>query len=341
MYEAILKRSYLVIALNIYMKLLKPGTVLFLMLTAIFASGQEINNTSSFRTINGERYFRFHYENDFFTAADYYYSQGIQLEMVNPALKKITPLKVLLHLPSASYKYGLSVEHEAYTPSSIRHNEILDHDRPFAVTLSLKTFLISIDTLQRISASLTGGIIGPAAGGEWMQKSIHKWLHNIEPLGWQNQVRNDVILSYNIAYEKKLLSAGHYLLLNNYATINAGTLKNNVGIGAVLMLGSFDSPFSSSNARSYSHSNFQFHFYTQPLVSFIAYDATLQGGVFNHNEPYSIPANKISRLTFQNNFGLVVSIRKIYLEYFQSILSKEFTEGRYHRFGGVRIGIAF
>ncbi|WP_374759086.1 hypothetical protein [Dyadobacter chenwenxiniae] len=45
-------------------------------------------------------------------------------------------------------------------------------------------------------------------------------------------------------------------------------------------------------------------------------------------------------MTFQDNFGLVVQCWRIYLEYYQSFLTKEFHTGMEHRWGGVKVGIA-
>ena len=77
------------------------------------------------------------------------------------------------------------------------------------------------------------------------------------------------------------------------------------------------------------------------MISVIGYDATLQGGLFNKESPYVIPDSKITRATLQNNFGIVMRIKKLYLEYSQSFLTDEFDSGGNHRWGGIRIGCAF
>lgn len=325
------------------MKLVKCIAVVFLQFISFFANAQEIDNSASFRNINSDRYFRLHYENDFFTATDYYYTQGINLEYVHPALKKLGYQKFLFHLSNSKLKYGLSLEDNGYTPTSIRHEEIIYNDRPFAAALFLKPFLIALDSVkqQRTSSSVSIGIMGPRAGGEQMQKSIHKWLNNIEPLGWQHQVANDVIVNYQIEHEKKLIAARHYFLVSTYAQANVGSFNDNVRAGFTLMLGHFYSPFEQTKSNFAKGFKFRFHVYEQPLVSLIGFDATLQGGLFNRTSPYTISSASITRITFQNNFGAVFNIGKIYLEYFQSILTKEFSTGKYHRWGGVRIGFAF
>ena len=306
----------------------------------VTAQAQAIDNMTSARSINNSAYFRLHYENDFFTATDQYYSQGINLEYVAPGLRKITPCFLLLHLPVAIRKFGLLVEHDAYTPTSIRNTEIIKGDRPFAATLTLKTFLITTDTIRklRIASSFTAGAMGKVAGGQWMQTSIHKWLKNIEPLGWEHQVTNDVVLNYQTTIEKQLVHMPHNFLMSTYAKLNAGTLFTNASAGTVMMAGLFDCPF---NADAKSKNAVTVYIYLQPQVNFIAYDATLQGGLLNHDSPNVISTSSISRVTGEASAGLCLGFKSIHVEYFQAIKTKEFSTGTYHRWGGVRMAVSF
>ena len=311
-------------------------TALLVCLLPLAVGAQAIDNTLSYKNINSDRYFRINYENDFFSGTAKYYTQGIHLELVAPWVQKFPLSKLLVH-PRYSYiRYGLGAEHEGYTPTSITNPAILYGDRPFAACLFLKTFLIAIDSVkkQRFSTALSTGVIGQAAGGAEMQTSIHKWLGDYTPRGWPNQIHNDAILNYQVNYEKQLLSAGKVFCWDADGMARAGTLSDKAGIGTTLMFGYFDSPFSSAIARG---SNFRIYAYERPGVNFIGYDATLQGGLFDKTSPYTISANNIERVTFENRFGLVMVYRRVYLEYFQSLLSSEFSTGDYHVWGGIQV----
>ena len=83
---------------------------------------------------------------------------------------------------------------------------------------------------------------------------------------------------------------------------------------------------------------FQLYAYTQPLVNVIGYDATLQGGLFNHKSVYTLNDSEIERFTLQNNFGLVLQYHALYLEYSRTILTREFSYGSSFKWGGIRIG---
>ena len=300
-------------------------------------SAQLIDYTSSFRQINKENYFRFHYDNDFFTKTDKYYTQGISFEYVNPKLRK-NPITKLLWKPfDTKAQYGISLNLFGHTPTSIASDSILYGDRPFNANISLKSFLIQVDEIhqQQISTALSIGVMGPAALGFEIQDNIHKWLNNIRPQGWQFQTKNDIILNYQLNHEKQLLAAGNNFLLNSIAEARLGTLNNKLSGGVNFMAGKFNKrykPVTSEKRKA------EFYFYGQGKANFIAYDASMQGGLFTRNNPYVIAAADISRVTLQADAGVVVNFKKLYLSYTQSILTKEFKTGGFHRWGGVSVG---
>ena len=310
-------------------------TLSILLLINVFTlQAQVIDNTSSFKNTGSKSYFRFHYDNDYFTKTDEYYTQGITLEYAAPGIKKFPLSKLLIKPKQKEIVYGIAIDHYGYTPTSILSDEILYNDRPFCGNISLKTFLTATGNTQRITVALNTGIIGPAAGGRQMQTGIHRWLKNPLPHGWQYQIKNDVIINYQVKYEQQLINGGSTFLLNGMADIQAGTHNNKISSGFNFMAGHFNSPYAKAKSKKVSY-----YLYAQPQVSVVGYDATLQGGIFNRSSPYTIAAKNISRVTFQGDYGLVLSFRKIYLEYCQSVLTKEFSTGTLHRWGGVRVGV--
>ena len=319
---------------------MKKCLLVFLFLAGdSMVDAQAIDNSVSYRNVDANKYFRFHYENDYFSGTDIYYTQGILFEYANPAIGKFFLTKILVGSDKMEKKFGVSVELNGYTPTSISHTEILVGDRPFASCLFLKTFLIANDSIRklRISSSLSTGVIGPAALGEEIQTTIHRWLHDKTPMGWSNQIQNDVVLNYQVDVEKSIISSSHFQF-NGKAGGHIGTLSDKAYGGFTLMAGNFDNPF---NNISKQKKNFQVYVFLEPLINFVGYDATLQGGMFNKSSPYTIPTSDINRVVFQNNYGIVFKLRKMYLEYFQTYLTKEFETGGEHKWGGIRIGRYF
>ena len=309
------------------------------------AVAQAIDNTASFRIMTGDKYIRMHYENDYFTATDYYYTQGINIEMVDPTFRKFPLTKLLIAPKDGIRQFGISIEHNGYTPTSIESNEILYGDRPFAAALMLKTFSMTGDSVHRyrITSSLSLGVLGPAAGGYEMQKSIHSWIRGTEPRGWQHQIQNSLIINYEAGIEKNILQASKNFLMNGFTNARAGTLNTKFSTGLIFMFGrlnsSITSVFSKERRTLSQKERVNFHIYFQPMINAIVYDATLQGGLFNNNSPYTISSGEIERITFQGNYGAVFQYRSLFLEYFKTIISKEFETGLYHRWGGIRVGM--
>lgn len=303
------------------------------------ANAQLIDNSSTFRNIGRNSYFRFHYDNDYFTKSDEYYTQGITFELVHPAIKKF-PLAKLLWKPFATKpQYGISFNLFGYTPTSILSDSILYGDRPFNANISLNTFLIQADEIkhQQISTAFSIGVMGPAALGYEIQYNIHHWLKNPLPHGWEYQTKNDIIINYQLNYEKQLAAAGNNFLLNAAAEARLGTSNTKIGTGFNFMAGRFNKRFTAVNNKKRKA---EYYFYTQGRVNIIGYDASMQGGLFNRKSPYVISAGDITRFTYQADAGIIINFRKLYLSYTQSILSKEFRTGKYHRWGGISIGFA-
>ena len=314
---------------------------LLLFLYPFLSPAQRIDNLVSFRNISGDKYVRLHYDNDFWGKSDYYYTQGYNLEVVQPAFKNNPLSHTLLKLKNSSVKYGIALEHYGFTPTIIASSSILFNDRPYAGVIMLKSFSISVDTIHRtrLSSVISTGMIGPVAFAGPMQKKIHTWTGDAEPMGWQFQIKNDAAINYEVNFEKELFNIPNIISLNTNSQIRLGTLSDKIQAGATLTVGKFDSPFAAKEKET--KQNFQLYLYVQPLINFVGYDATMQGGIFNRDSPYTIKSSQINRLAYQNSLGAVVNFRNIYLEFNHVFLSKEFKEGKTHQWGGLRIGVAF
>ena len=150
---------------------------LLLLILPLFAYSQRINNTISYRNISNDSYFRLSYDNDYFTSSDRYYTQGINAEWVSPVFRK-NPLNfLLLKSRDKPVKFGIKADHFGFTPTSIKSNEILKNDRPFAACLSISGFSMIYDSDRNniYTSSFSLGVIGSWAGGEGMQKGIHRF----------------------------------------------------------------------------------------------------------------------------------------------------------------------
>jgi hypothetical protein len=297
---------------------------------------QKIDNLASFRDVKSINYFRFNYDNDYFASSDENYTQGYNFELVAPYLKT-NPINHLFFKPKdAEIRYGLALEHIGFTPKRYQFAEIQFGDRPFASAIMLKSFIITTNPLKksRFTSSFNLGIIGPAAFGKEMQVAIHEATGNTIPLGWQNQIKNDVVLNYEVGYEKQLFRYANLLSLQVHGNAKAGTLFTNASAGLNATFGLINDAFSTTEKTN----GFQLYAYGQPILNAIGYDATLQGGLFNNRSPYTISSSNLERFTGQFNYGIVLKTKTLYFEYTSSRMTKEYKTGSAYKWGGIKIG---
>lgn len=317
----------------------KQLTLLIFLLISILSNAQKIDNSASFRDINSTSYFRYNYDNDYFAATDENYTQGYNFELVLKSLEKNPINKLFLKPESSTIKYGLAIEHIGFTPNDYVSEDIQIGDRPFSAAIMLKSFVISTNFAKktRFTSSFSLGIIGPGAFGEEMQVGIHEATGNKIPKGWKNQIKNDVVINYEVGYEKQLFRYNKLIAIQAHSNLKFGTLFTNAAVGLNTVIGIIDTPFS----KPENTKRFKLYAYVQPTLNIIGYDATLQGGVFNNKSPYTISSNNIERLTAQYNYGLVLKTKTLYFEYSRSAITREFKSGSSAKYGGIKIGFTF
>jgi lipid A 3-O-deacylase len=300
------------------------------------AAGQAVSTTGVERDTRAGSYWRLAYDNDFFTATDRYFTQGISLEVASPRLSGFPAMRLLRNPRGSVVRYGVAYADDGYTSSDLKASQILRGDHPYAGTKQLRAFTLALDTLrrQRVTSSLTLGIIGPGAAGKEIQTFIHRRTGNTIPQGWHNQIRNDLILNYETGLERELYRRAGGLLVTGAGTARVGTYNTALTLGTTLLAGRVGSPFSAEAA-----SRRAFYLYAKPQLNAVAYDATLQGGLFNRSSPYTIATRDLSRLVYRQQVGLVYRSGRRYIEYYQTLATPEFRGGRAHRSGGFQIGM--
>lgn len=290
-----------------------------------------------------ERYFSLSYDNDFFRGTDRYYTQGIIIDLVIPVLRKNPLSNLLLRIPESKRYDGLKIQQDGFTPRSIRHDSIYFGERPYASVLFFSFYRVSLNKTSKQSfiSEIYLGVIGPYGKGEEEQKRIHKSLNNIQPLGWEYQIKNDIVLNYNIQYEKGIVGSD-YFEFNVISGARAGTLYDDIDLGFRLRCGLMQSYFDNMGlSKDREQKKFQCYFYIKETGKLVIYNATLQGGLFNKNSVYTIPANEIKRFTSTTSFGLVIAYNSISIEFAETYITREFKTGLDHGWGHCNLKICF
>lgn len=299
-------------------------------------------------TLNREVLLKINFDNDILNNTDRFYTNGIRIEIISPALR-VFPLNfsMLPYWGSGTNYYGIAVVQNMYTPSTTKVGGILYGDRPYAAYLYLGNYKITLDPEKKFSqtSELDLGIIGPYSFGGFIQKAFHTSVPtNVEPLGWVYQVQNDLVLNYNLCFEKGFISNRNFEL-NIYTNPSLGTLYTNIK-GGIRLRGGIMNPYFINLGISKARYNRQLGLKnTQLFLSVnlegkvIGYDATLQGGLFNQSSVYKINGASISRFAFEGNVGLTLTHGGLRLEVGQYLLSPEFHNGWWHHW--VHTGLTF
>ncbi len=288
---------------------------------------------------------RLFYDNDAMAGTNRYYTQGITAEVISPRFRDLyISQRFLLRIGRrARTYYGLGLTHQAFSPENIEATDVVWGDRPYAGSLMLTHFLISNDKdrLLRMTTSIDLGLIGPWSGSKLLNNS---------QLGWDNQVKTDVVIGYNAQLEKGLFeSEGVDAQLFGKASLS--TLRPHLGLGGQFRMGLLNPYFYALHASQRSiygsrriHDR-QIYLIARGGLDVVAYDASLQGGLFHGglfaNDAYELTRRDISRLLGYFSIGFNAMYKGLGLGYSHNLRSKSFKEGEGHSWGQIRLVVSF
>ncbi|MFH1160607.1 MAG: lipid A deacylase LpxR family protein [bacterium] len=305
---------------------------------------------TSMITLSHEKYLTIQFDNDIFDYTDRFFTSGLRVEFIGPGFRN-NPLNYLMipYWRQCINYYGINVVQNIYTPSTTLKGGILKGDRPYAGILYFGTFKISNDAEKKLrqSSELQLGILGPSSLGGALQVSFHNSTpQNNEPLGWEYQIQNDLLLNYSASLEKGILTSRN-CEINLHSSGILGTVFTNISGGVYLRAGLFnpyfDQLFFSKRALNLQRKtrNFQCYLFFDFKGRFVAYDATLQGGLFNRSSSYTIPSADLNRLILEGSAGLIVSYGGIQIKGEQFLLSPEFQNGWWHKWLSIQLAFSF
>jgi len=278
------------------------------------------------------------FDNDIFNNTDYYYTNGARIELVFPAATSSPVNKVLPGLKTNDIDVsGFSLTQNIYTPVNPESTEIVYGDRPFAAYLTVGQFRESYHLKKRlqIKSALDLGVMGPMSLGEQVQSTVHE----LEPSGWKYQVQNSFLINYYVGIEKGLYSSSN-LELNAVGHLNVGSLYDKLGAGLRFRVGSFlpvyRGPMTICCDRA-KKGQLQYWFFMSGKADFIAYDATLQGSMFNDQSPYVISSNELNRVVYQGSVGVALYYDNLGVELENFYLSPEFEGAHHFKYGRIKL----
>ncbi len=174
------------------------------------------------KTSAGPVLWRFEFDNDFFGGSDDFFTAGWSIQRHGPAVASWDELGlskparwIADFVPGISGGKGLSVRRGMafgqiiQTPGDLSQTALIEDDLPYAGVLGVANSwaALSDDRLNVFQVYL--GVLGPASFAEEVQTFVHSDLNMGEdPMGWDNQLSNELIVNLNYALARKMASVG-------------------------------------------------------------------------------------------------------------------------------------
>lgn len=277
-------------------------------------------------------------ENDYFTGTDRNYTNGIRLAYVSgekepEGVTSILAKKVLGADEDARIRRGFAIGHSIFTPRDTAASEPLPDQHPYAGWLYGEYMIV----VQRDSVvdqiTIQAGVIGPSAGGEFVQNNWHDFIGGQEANGWDNQIGDEAGLVVSYDHRRRALFELKDSRFGADVTptygFSVGNIQTNARIGLTLRLGEdLQSDYGPPRVRPALAGagyfspvdGFSWYLFAGAEARAVAYDAFLDGRLFHSGDP-SVPS-KVFVGDFQG--GLVTQIRRIQISYTYVVRTEEF-----------------
>ena len=185
-------------------------------------------------------------ENDLFGGTDRNYTNGLRLEWVRPAeespewLRRAARLQPFVDLDGVTFRDGFAVSHTLYTPRDITLANPPTDDHPYAAHLSFQWFATAAEPDAENTILIDIGVIGPSAGGEFIQETWHQLIDGEEPAGWDYQLKDEIVFALagqRVARHQGPSLAGLETDAVTHAGLTLGTLRTSVSAGGAVRAG--------------------------------------------------------------------------------------------------------
>ncbi|MES2419596.1 MAG: lipid A deacylase LpxR family protein [Bacteroidota bacterium] len=296
--------------------------------------GQTFKNEFGFKSDN-DAYLLYGQDRYYTNGLFIYFRHAANQQKLGPKLEK--------------FIYEVSAGQKMYNPISGNVGKKEKQDRPFAGYLyagGSASFFYKKESVLKTNLEL--GTIGPDALGEEAQKLLHQLIGFYEINGWQYQIKNELTANLNIQYTKLLhRSAANNLDFSVETYLNAGTTFNGAGVGLLLRTGDINQLFNSSYTNAVIGNKEstarlvkkELFFYIKPQLNYVAYDATIQGSLFNNDSPLTFGTKPF---VFAQQLGFNVSSSRFTFDFSLLFKSKEIkSTAKAHQYGSISMYYRF
>lgn len=277
-------------------------------------------------------------ENDYFANTDRNYTNGLRISYVSGAkkpkgLSKFCAEEIIGAGGNAGIRRGFAVGQSIFTPRNTQAVEPLPNQHPYAGWL-YGEYSVVVErprSIDQITVQL--GVVGPAAGGEWVQNHWHRLINGARVNGWDNQIGDEpgVVVSYD-----RMIRLGRSIGDGDYSVdvsptygISLGNIETQGRLGLMFRIGDhlgndYGPPrvrpslagggfFSSADA-------FSWYLFGGAEGRAVAHSIFLDGSLFRDGDPHV--SSKALVGDFQG--GLVMQFRRVQIAYTYVLRTREF-----------------
>ena len=242
--------------------------------------------------------------------------------------------------------WQFKVQQNMYTPSDIKVKEPIKGDRPYAgmfIGGIGKELFMDAKSPWSHYLEINAGVIGPASGAEQAQKMIHKILGCNKPMGWHNQLHNEVVVNGQW-WTKYNWFLCDYVAIVPRGGAAVGTIQDFVDIGVDMKIGwnmqrkdVGNSIMFSATRNSSWKDKLSFWAYGGIGERYYLYNHMLEGSMFNNKDDHL--KVDIEPFVTEARVGVVLQYDKFFATWYGVFRTDEFKhQPNSPDYGGISIG---
>ena len=315
---------------------------------------------------NPKKVLRIYEDNDFLNlrgkGTDEAYTNGLKIEYFK---ENSSGSSFFLNkwLPKAGNNavntFGWGIMQMIYTPRNISKTEPDKNDFAYAGALFLVRSLQSDNAREKVSfhSEVLLGILGPYSYAKQTQVAFHKLINDQRPMGWDHQLKTDLILNMNFTAEKEIYGNGDRVNIASGGKVMVGTMLTGVSGYSAIRVGRINQLYSGyithitggNQAEKNAKNRWQAYIMFKPQITYMQRNALISGGYFdserkkirkeanNEAEPIIAIAKNIK---YGFDYGFMLSLNNVSLGITQKVESAEIRGARHHEVGNISLSIA-
>jgi hypothetical protein len=233
--------------------------------------------------------------------------------------------------------FGWGIMQIMITPTDISKKIPDGNDYPYSGALFITHSLHATNPVKKynLQTELTVGVMGPPSLAKETQTIVHELISYQKPMGWEHQLKTDLLLNLNLAAEKQILSISKSIEVIGGAQVFGGTALNGAAAYSLIRFGKMEPYFkgyiSQYTSKKGAGARRQIYFIMRPAVEWMLTNALIEGGIFNRYNEDKLPDNNERNpytgarirewVVAKFDYGIVLSAGRLGLSFTQTTMT--------------------